>query len=128
MNETINYYCGYTANMKPMQAGRVSKQLGTNVCWWDFNGKNVENYATIIAWNIFTNGYSPNMKIEAEGTRYELRHFKTGYHGDINKIQYDFAVWLTKNFKSYDEVIAADRAERKRLQASYLKKIEKKRT
>lgn len=107
-------FLGYTSQMTTMQAARAEKQLEKLI---RYNGK-IYNYAEYIT-VILTEGFSPDKKDNVwywknDGTKskpktiYRLSNDK--YCIEINKTQYDFAVYCTNNGYTTAEAIAAKKA------------------
>ena len=139
----IKNLCGYTANMKPMRAGKIENSINNKRVKFTFVGESVASVANIAEWivnDVLGLGYKPTENIITHGyqyvytihgreklwckydnpkTEYVLKNPVTDIElaMQLNKSQYDFAVWVMENFRTLDDALKAD--------ADYTEKLNK---
>ena len=111
MKFKIENLCGYTANKPPMQAGKIKKALNGKRVKFIFVGEAISEAGNKAEWivnTIYGESCYPKSYIRSGKAEYWLviPNVNRGYK--INKIEYDFAVWLTENFKTFPEALKAE--------------------
>lgn len=127
MKFKIENLCGYTANKPPMQAGKIKKALNGKRVKFIFVGGAIPEAGNKAEWivnAIYGENCYPKSRIKSGKTEYWfiIPNINRGYQ--VNKTEYDFAIWLTENFKTLSEVLKADTDETARLKRIEIAKIE----
>lgn len=133
MKFTIKNLCGYTANKTPMRAAKTEQSINNKRVRFTFVGESTESVGNFAEWIVSTifDGSKPTENLIEYGYQYVYTRWgrekqwlkydtpKKEYifcGGDgkqskslqLNKSQYDFAVWVTENFNTLDEALKAD--------------------
>ena len=165
MKFTIENLCGYTANKTPMRAGKIEQSINKKRVRFTPIGESTEIVGSFAEWivNTIFEGNKPKENLieygyqyiytrwgrEKQWLKYDIpkkEYIFCGIDGkqskslQLNKSQYEFAVWVTENFNTLDDALKADanyteklriakeeaeRQERKRIEAEQRVKAEK---
>lgn len=142
MKFTIKNLCGYTANKTPMRAGKIEQSINNKRVRFTPIGESTETVGSFAEWIINTifEGFKPTENLIEYGYQYVYTHWgrekqwlkydkpkkeyifcdidgKQSKSLQLNKSQYDFAVWVTENFSTLDDALKAD--------ADYTEKLRK---
>ena len=133
MKFTIENLCGYTANKTPMRAARIEQSINNKRVRFTPIGESTEIVGSFAEWIVNTvfEGNKPTENLIEYGYQYvytrwgrekqwlkydtpKKEYIFCGIDGkqskslQLNKSQYDFAVWIMENFSTLDEVLKAD--------------------
>lgn len=133
MKFTIENLCGYTANKTPMRAAKIEQSINNKRVRFTFVGESTESVGSFAEWIVNTvfEGFKPTENLIEYGYQYvytrwgrekqwlkydtpKKEYIFCGIDGkqskslQLNKSQYDFAVWITENFNTLDEALKAD--------------------
>ena len=133
MKFTINNLCGYTANKTPMRAGKIEQSINNKRVRFTPIGESTETAGSFAEWIINTifEGFKPTENLIEYGYQYVYTHWgrekqwlkydkpkkeyifcdidgKQSKSLQLNKSQYDFAVWVTENFNTLNDALKAD--------------------
>lgn len=132
MRFTVKNLCGYTADKTPMRAGKIEQSINNKRVRYTCIGESTESVGSFAEWivNTIFEGYKPTVNLIEYGYQYVYTHwgrerqwlkydtpkkeyvFKNAEGTEkslqLNKSQYDFAVWVTENFSTLDEALSAD--------------------
>lgn len=142
MKFEIKNLCGYTANKTPMRAGKIEQSINNKRVRFTPIGESTETVGSFAEWivNTIFEGFKPTENLIEYGYQYVYTHWgrekqwlkydkpkkeyifcdidgKQSKSLQLNKSQYDFAVWVTKNFSTLDDALKAD--------ADYTEKLRK---
>ena len=142
MKFTINNFCGYTANKTPMRAGKIEQSINNKRVRFTPIGESTETIGNFVEWivNTIFEGFKPTENLIEYGYQYVYTHWgrekqwlkydkpkkeyifcdangKQSKSLQLNKSQYDFAVWVMENFSTLDDALKAD--------AEYTEKLRK---
>lgn len=142
MKFTIKNLCGYTANKTPMRAGKIEQSINNKRVRFTPIGESTEIVGSFAEWIVNTvfEGFKPTENLIEYGYQYVYTHWgrekqwlkydkpkkeyifcdidgKQSKSLQLNKSQYDFAVWVTENFSTLDDALKAD--------ADYTEKLRK---
>lgn len=142
MKFTIKNLCGYTANKTPMRAGKIEQSINNKRVRFTPIGESTETVGSFAEWivNTIFEGFKPTENLIEYGYQYVYTHWgrekqwlkydkpkkeyifcdidgKQSKSLQLNKSQYDFAVWVTENFSTLDDALKAD--------ADYTEKLRK---
>lgn len=142
MKFTIKNLCGYTANKTPMRAGKIEQSINNKRVRFTPIGESTEIVGSFAEWIVDTvfEGFKPTENLIEYGYQYVYTHWgrekqwlkydkpkkeyifydidgKQSKSLQLNKSQYDFAVWVTENFSTLDDALKAD--------ADYTEKLRK---
>lgn len=133
MKFTINNFCGYTANKTPMRAGKIEQSINNKRVRFTPIGESTETIGNFVEWivNTIFEGFKPTENLIEYGYQYVYTHWgrekqwlkydkpkkeyifcdangKQSKSLQLNKSQYDFAVWVMENFSTLDDALKAD--------------------
>lgn len=133
MKFTIKNLCGYTANKTPMRAGKIEQSINNKRVRFTPIGESTETVGSFAEWivNTIFEGNKPTENLIEYGYQYvytrwgrekqwlkydtpKKEYIFCGIDGkqskslQLNKSQYDFAVWIMENFSTLDEALKAD--------------------
>lgn len=133
MKFTIKNLCGYTANKTPMRAGKIEQSINNKRVRFTPIGESTETVGSFAEWivNTIFEGFKPTENLIEYGYQYVYTHWgrekqwlkydkpkkeyifcdidgKQSKSLQLNKSQYDFAVWVTENFSTLDDALKAD--------------------
>ena len=133
MKFTIKNLCGYTANKTPMRAGKIEQSINNKRVRFTPIGESTETVGSFAEWivNTIFEGFKPTENLIEYGYQYVYTHWgrekqwlkydkpkkeyifcsidgKQSKSLQLNKSQYDFAVWIMENFSTLDEALKAD--------------------
>lgn len=142
MKFTIENLCGYTANKTPMRAGKIEQSINNKRVRFTPVGESTEIVGSFAEWivNTIFEGNKPTENLIEYGYQYVYTRWgrekqwlkydkpkkeyifcdidgKQSKSLQLNKSQYDFAVWVTENFSTLDDALKAD--------ADYTEKLRK---
>ena len=133
MKFTIKNLCGYTADKTPMRAAKIEQSINNKRVRFTFIGESTDSVGSFSEWivNTIFEGYKPTENLIEYGYQYvytrwgrekqwlkydtpKKEYIFCGIDGkqskslQLNKSQYDFAVWVTENFNTLDDALKAD--------------------
>lgn len=133
MKFTIENLCGYTANKTPMRAGKIEQSINNKRVRFTPIGESTEIVGSFAEWivNTIFEGNKPTENLIEYGYQYVYTRWgrekqwlkydtpkkeyifcgideKQSKSLQLNKSQYDFAVWVTGNFNTLDDALKAD--------------------
>lgn len=142
MKFTIKNLCGYTADKTPMRAGKIEQSINNKRVRFTPVGESTETVGNFAGWIVNTvfEGFKPTENLIEYGYQYVYTCWgrekqwlkydtpkkeyifcsidgKQSKSLQLNKSQYDFAVWVTENFNTLDDALKAD--------AEYTEKLRK---
>ena len=151
MKIKIMNLCGYTEGQTPMRSARIEQSINNKRVRFTPVGESVEFVGSFAEWlvnDVVGKGFKPAEKLIEYGYQYistwhgrekqwcKLEKPKKEYWivmedknqgWIINKTQYQFAVWLTENFKTLDDALKADSDYTEKIRIAEEEKLNKER-